>query len=222
MFGLGKNKSKIVEDESIRDKSKFVVFGFSIMIFSLLVLVVGEIYTSIQISKQNELIDGAGNIQEQSDKIVIEMAKKGKDVNKAEYKYVKEIMKFMSPDEFQNFKNSISGIANQFNVQINSLNEGKAQKLGKIYSINYIEYQLLSTFENLTFFKNKISETNFKINIIEENIRRENPSSDKIITEGKIGVYVFPKKEKLLKEKSKIIEQFRKEEEKDKEENPKS
>ena len=33
----------------------------------------------------------------------------------------------MSPTEFQNFKNSISGMANQFNVQINSLNEGKLQ-----------------------------------------------------------------------------------------------
>ena len=32
--------------------------------------------------------------------------------------------------------------------------------------------------------------------------------------EGKIGVYVFPGKEKLLKEKAKIIEQFVKEEEK--------
>ena len=28
MFGSNKNKSKIVEDESIKDKSKFVVVGF--------------------------------------------------------------------------------------------------------------------------------------------------------------------------------------------------
>ena len=112
-------------------------------------------------------------------------------------------MKFMSPTEFQIFKNSISGMANQFNVQINSLNEGKADKLGKIYSINYIEYQFLSTFENLTFFKNKIAETKFRINIIEETVSRENPDSDKVVTNGKIGVYVFPGKEKLLKEKAK-------------------
>ena len=39
------------------------------------------------------------------------MAKTGKEVNKAEYEYAKEIMKFMSPNEFQSFKNSISGIA---------------------------------------------------------------------------------------------------------------
>ena len=214
MFGSNKNKSKPVEDESIRDKSKFVVVGFTVMIISFLTLVIGEIYTSLQLSKQSSLISGTTSVQEESDKIVLEMAKVGKEVNRAEYDYTEEIMKFMSPTEFQNFKNSISGMANEFNVQINSLNEVDADKLGKIYAINYIEYQFLSTFENLTFLKNRIAENNFKLNIIEETIRRENPNSNKVIAEGKIGVYVFPGKEKLLKKKAKIIEQFKKEEEK--------
>ena len=43
---------------------------------------------------------------------------------------------------------------------------------------------------------------------------RENPTSDKVIAEGKIGVYVFPGKERLLKDKAGIIEMFKKEEEK--------
>ncbi|SMF77394.1 hypothetical protein [Candidatus Pelagibacter sp. HIMB1321] len=214
MFGLGKNKSKVVEDESIRDKSKFVVVGFTVMVFSFLLLIISEIYTSLQLSKQNRLIASTGDIQEKSDNIVLEMAKVGRDVNKSEYEYIKEIMMFMSPTEFQNFKNSISGMANEFNVQINSLNESKADQLGKTYSINYIEYQFLSTYENLTFLKNKISETDFKINIIEEEVTRENPTSDKVLAEGKIGVYVFPGKEKLLKDKAKIIEKFKAEEEK--------
>ena len=123
-------------------------------------------------------------------------------------------MKFMSPTEFQNFKNSISGMASEFNVQINSLNESESDKLGKIYSVNYIEYQFLSTYQNLTYFKNKIAESDFKINIIDENISRENANSEKVIAQGKIGVYVFPGKEKLLKDKSKIIEKFKAEEEK--------
>ena len=214
MFGSNKNKSKAVEDESIRDKSKFVVVGFTVMILSFVALIGGEIFTSIQLSKQNKLIAGSGDVEDQSNNIVVKMAKVGKDVNKAEYEYVKEIMKFMSPTEFQNFKNSISGMANQFNVQINSLNEGKAENLGQIYALNYIEYQFLSTFENLTFLKNKIAESEFKINIIEETITRENPKSKKVVAEGKIGVYVYPQKEKLLKDKAKIIEQFKKEEEK--------
>jgi len=214
MFGLGKNKSKVVEDESIRDNSKFVVVGFSVMVFSFLLLIISEIYTSLQLSKQNRLIASTGDIQEKSDNIVLEMAKVGRNVNKSEYEYIKEIMMFMSPAEFQNFKNSISGMANEFNVQINSLNESKADQLGKTYSINYIEYQFLSTYENLTFLKNKISETDFKINIIEEEVTRENPTSDKVLAEGKIGVYVFPGKEKLLKDKAKIIEKFKAEEEK--------
>ena len=213
MFGSNKN-IKAVEDESMRDKSKFVVVGFTVMIISLFALVGGEIYTSLQLSKQAKLIAGSGGIKEQSENIVIEMAKSGKEVNKSTYEYIKEISKFMSPTEFQNFKNSISGMATKFNVQINSLNEGEAENLGQIYAINYVEYQFLSTFENLTFLKKEIAESNFKINIVEENIVRENPTSDKVIAEGKIGVYVFPGKERLLKDKAGIIEMFKKEEEK--------
>ena len=218
MFGSNKN-SKAIEDESMRDKSKFVVVGFTTMIVSLLALVIGEIYTSIQLSKQTQKINSLAGVREKSENIVIEMAKKGKEVNKAEYEYIQEIMKFMSPSEFQNFKNSISGMATSFGVQINSLNEGAAVGLGKNYSINYVEYQFLSTFENLTKLKNKIADTKFKINIMEETITRESPTSDKIRANGKIGVYVFPGKEKLLKDKASIIEQFAKEEEKIKSKN---
>ena len=213
MFGSNKS-TKAVEDESMRDKSKFVVVGFAVMVVSLIALVAGEIYTSLQLSKQAKLIASSGGIKEESENIVLEMAKSGKEVNKSTYNYIKEISKFMSPSEFQNFKNSISGMATKFNVQINSLNEGKAENLGKIYAINYVEYQFLSTFENLTFLKKEIAESNFKINIIEENVVRENPTSDKVIAEGKIGVYVFPGKERLLKDKAGIIEMFKKEEEK--------
>ena len=214
MFGLNKNKSKSIEDESIKDKSKFVVVGFTIMTLSLLILIGSEIYTSMKLSGQNKLISSSNRIQSQSDNLVLEMAKTGKKLQEEEYEYIKEVTKFMSPTEFQNFKNSITSVASQFNVQINSLNEGDPVRLGKKFTINYIEYQFLSTFENLTFLKNKLSETNFKINIIQENISRENPKSDKVLTSGQIGVYVFPGKEKLLKDKAKIIEKFKKEEEK--------
>jgi len=215
---FSKNKTKAVEDESIRDKSKFVVVGFTLMIVAFFALVGGEIFTSIKLSEQKRLIASTGDIEKKSNEIVLNMAKVGKEVNKADYEYAKEIMKFMSPNEFQSFKNSISGIASQFNVQINSLNEGKSEQLGKEYALYFIEYQFLSTFENLTFMKNKIAESDFKINIIEENVKRENPKSNKVIAEGKIGVYVFPDKKNFLEKKAKIIEQFEKEE-KSKEEN---
>ena len=171
MFGSNKN-TKAVEDESMKDKSKFVVVGFTVMVLSLISLVVSEIYTSLQLSKQAKLISGSGGIKSESENIVIEMAKVGKDVNKSEYEYIKEIMKFMSPTEFQNFKNSISGMATKFNVQINSLNEGKAEKLGKIYAINYVEYQFLSTFENLTFLKKKLLKQNLR-SILLKNLLKE-------------------------------------------------
>jgi len=207
---LKKNKVNNIEDESIKDKSKFVVVGFTVMIFSFLIFVVSEIYTSISLSKQDLAIAGSGDIEKKTNKALLDMAIAGKNVNEAEYTFIKEIMKFMSPAEFQNFKNSISGMANQFNVQINSLNEGKSEPLGKEYSIYYIKYQFLSTYENLTFLKNKIAETKFKINIMEETITRESPTSKKILAVGTFGVYIFKNKEKLLKDKQKLIDKFSK------------
>ena len=133
---FSKNKTKTVEDRSIRDKSKFVVVGFTLMVISFFALVGGEIFTTLKLSEQKKLISGTGDIEKKSNEIVLNMAKTGKEVNKAEYEYAKEIMKFMSPNEFQSFKNSISGIASQFNVQINSLNEGKSEKLGN--NMHYI------------------------------------------------------------------------------------
>ena len=209
---FGSKNTKAVEDESIKDKSKFVVVGFMVMIISFIVLVGGEIYTSIQLSKQLGQISNSGAIKKESDDIIIEMAKKGKDVNKAEYEYIKEITKFMSPSEFQNFKNSLSGLANDADVQILSLNEGNSENLGKKYSINYIEFQFLSTFDNLIKLKNKIAENEFKINIAQETITRESPISNKVITVGSFAVYVFPGKEKLIKDKLEIIKKFEKEE----------
>ena len=207
---LKKNKTNNIEDESIKDKSKFVVVGFTVMILSLLIFLISEIYTSLSLSKQDLAIAGSGDIEKKTNKALLDMAIAGKNVNEAEYTFIKEIMKFMSPAEFQNFKNSISGMANQFNVQINSLNEGKSEQLGKEYSIYYIEYQFLSTYENLTFLKDKIAETKFKVNIIEEKISRESPTSQKILAEGIFGVYIFNNKEKLLKEKKALIESFKK------------
>ena len=207
---LKKNKTNNIEDESIKDKSKFVVVGFTVMILTLLIFLISEIYTSLSLSKQDLAIAGSGDIEKKTNKALLDMAIAGKNVNEAEYTFIKEIMKFMSPAEFQNFKNSISGMANQFNVQINSLNEGKSEQLGKEYSIYYIEYQFLSTYENLTFLKDKIAETKFKINIMEETITRESPTSKKILAVGTFGVYIFKNKEKLLKDKQKLIDKFSK------------
>jgi len=222
MLGLSSNKNKpakAVEDESIRDKSKFVVVGFVLMVLSLFFLVGGEIYTSVSLSKQKEILEGSGDVQEEADNIVLEMAKLGKQVNDAEYKYIEEIMKFMSPTEFQNFKNSISGLANQFSVQINSLNEGKSKSLGDKFYIAYIDYQFLSSYDNLVFLKDKIAETKFKVNIEKEKISRENSKSNRILAQGTIGVYVFKDKDSYLESKKNIIDKYSKAKEENKTEN---
>ena len=63
MFGFNKNKSKSVEDESIKDKSKFVVVGFTVMVLSLVILIGSEIFTTVKLSNQNKLISSSNNIQ---------------------------------------------------------------------------------------------------------------------------------------------------------------
>ena len=210
MFSFSnKKKSDIVEDESIKDKSKFVVVGFAFMIFAFLFLIITEVYTSLSISNQQRIITSSNNIEDDSGKVLLEMSKVGKDIKEAEYSFITQIMKFKSPEEFQDFKNSISGIANQFNIQILNLNESAPVELKEKFSKYFINYQLLSTFENFTFFKNKISELPFNINVENETINRENPTSNKIIVDGVISVYVYEEKEKLLKKNEKLISEMK-------------
>ena len=147
-----------------------------------------------------------GGFEEKSREILMQIALKGKNVKDLEYEYIKEIMKFMSPTEFQEFKNNISALASPLNVQINSLNEIESKKLD-IYEIYAIEYEFLSKYENFVQLKNKLSEINFKINLVEETIKRYSPKSDKILANGVIHAYVFKDKDNLLKKNEKLIEQ---------------
>ena len=193
-------------DETIADKSKFVTVGFGALAVSILVFFILEIYTSTKISTQNAILQKSGGAEEKSREMLMQIALKGKDVKDLEYKYIKEIMNFMSPKEFQEFKNNISTLANPLNVQINSLNETESKKLD-IYEIYAIEYEFLSKYENFIQLKSKLSETNFKINLVEETIKRYSPKSDKILANGIIHAYVFKDKDNLLKKNEKLIEQ---------------
>ena len=208
MFGKKKkaDSNENIIDETIADKSKFVTVGFGALAVSILLFFILEISTSIKISTQNTTLKKGGGAEEKSREILMKIALKGKNVKDLEYKYIKEIMQFMSPTEFQEFKNSISTLANPLNVQINSLNEIESRKLD-IYEIYAIEYEFLSKYENFIQLKSKLSETNFKINLVEETIQRYSPKSDKILANGIIHAYVFKDKDKLLKENEKLIEQ---------------
>lgn len=208
MFGKKKKdaSNENIIDETIADKSKFVTVGFGALVASILLFLILEIFTSAKISTQNTVLSKDGGAEEKSRELLMQIALKGKDVKNLEYKYIKEIMKFMSPKEFQEFKNSISTLANPLNVQINSLNEIESKKLD-IYEIYAIEYEFLSKYENFIQLKNKLSETTFKINLLEETIKRYSPKSDKILANGIIHAYVFKDKEDLLTKNEKLIEQ---------------
>tara|TARA_B110000881_G_C18467855_1_gene459724 strand:- start:88 stop:765 length:678 start_codon:yes stop_codon:yes gene_type:complete len=208
MFGKKKkdNSNEDIIDETIADKSKFVTVGFGALVASVFLFIILEIYTSVKISTQKVVLEKDGGVEEKSREILMQIALKGKNVKDLEYEYIKEIMKFMSPTEFQEFKNNISALASPLNVQINSLNEIESEKLD-IYEIYAIEYEFLSKYENFVQLKNKLSEINFKINLVEETIERYSPESDKILANGIIHAYVFKDKDDLLKKNEKLIEQ---------------
>ena len=208
MFGIKKKNASndTLNDETISDKSKFVLVGFYTLIASIILFIFLELFTSMKLSDQNNILEKNNGADNESRNVLINIAKKGNEVKKINYEHVKEIMRLMSPKEFQEFKNNISGMASSFNVQINSLNEIKNEKLD-IYEIYAIEYQFLSKYENFVQLKKKISETKFKINLFEENIERYSPESDKILAKGIIHAYVFMDKENLLNNNKKLIEE---------------
>jgi hypothetical protein len=208
MFGKKKKNTsnENIIDETIADQSKFVTVGFGVLVVSILLFFILEIFTTVKISTQNIALSKDRGAEEKSKGMLMKIALKGKEVRDLEYQYIKEIMKFMSPTEFQEFKNNISTLASPLNVQINSLNEIESKQLD-IYEIYAIEYEFLSKYENFVQLKNKLSEINFKINLVEETIKRYSPKSDKILANGIIHAYVFKDKDNLLKKNEKLIEQ---------------
>ena len=208
MFGKKKKdtSNENIIDETIADQSKFVTVGFGVLVVSIFLFFILEIFTTVKISTQNIALSKDRGAEEKSKGMLMKIALKGKEVRDLEYQYIKEIMKFMSPTEFQEFKNNISTLASPLNVQINSLNEIESKQLD-IYEIYVIEYEFLSKYENFVQLKNKLSEINFKLNLVEETIKRYSPKSDKILANGIIHAYVFKDKGNLLKKNEKLIEQ---------------
>lgn len=212
MFGSKKNKSNSSQDETLKDNSKKIVIGVSVLVATIIIVLILEIYTVTVKSSQNKKIRIGKGAEERSKTIMLEMAKIGKETKDLEFKYYKALETIMSPMEFQNFKNSISGIANKNKVKINSINEGKVQDV-RGYKMNTINLDLLSGYNDYVNFKKNIAETPFRINFDKETIIRENPTSSKIKITAVISALVFEKKDKLLKDNKKFIEQMKRAEE---------
>ena len=212
MFGK-KDKNKEVPglpDETIPDKSKFIVLGFGFFVLAVIVILGLEIYTGITLSGQNKKLKMTSGISDKSRMILIDIAKKGKLSQEQEYYKAKELEKIMSTKEFQDFKNSLSPNAGKSGVTINNLVEGKTTFLGKDYQINRIKFVTTSTYQNYTEFRKQISLTPFKINFENELISREHPLSKNIKVEATIDVYVASEKEKELKKLKNSVTNYEK------------
>ena len=212
MFGSKKDKSNSIQDETLKDHSKKIVIGVSVLVFTIVLILILEIYTVSLKGSQAKKINIGKSAEQKSKSIITEMAKIGKETKDLEYKYIKSLETIMSPVEFQSFKNSISGLANKNNVFISTLNEGKSFKVRdyKMYSINMA---LLSKYNDYVNFKKDIAETPFRINFDKETIIRETPTSSKIKINAVISAIVYEQKDKLFKDKKKFIEQMKRAEE---------
>lgn len=203
-------------DETLSDKSNFIIVGFGILVFSILLILGLQIYLGITVSSQNKKIQVSSSAEGKGQKITLEIAKIGQNNSQAEYDYAKELETFMDNQEFQVFKNSISTIGGEFNVNIDKLEDDQIILLGKKFQINRILFETTSSYKNYTLFRKKLVETPFKINFEEEVIMREHPLSKNIVATGIIGAYVAPNKEKELKKLATSVKKIEKKLEKEK------
>lgn len=209
MFGLGKNKkNETVMDETLVDHSKKQIVGISVLFIVLLVFIGAEIYTSIVLSSQSTMLTKGKVASDKSQKILIELGKIGKEANQKQYEYMKSLEKIMSPAQFQNFKNSISGVASKHKVAVISLNEGKPVPINE-YIMLLINFETVSNYMAYVNFKKELANTPFKINFDTETITRETPTSANIKVKGIISAMVFEDKEKLFKDKAKFYEKMK-------------
>lgn len=205
-----------VADETLADKSNFIIIGFGVLVFSIILILGLQIYLGITISSQNKKINSVGDAEGKGKSVTLKIAKIGKDNTEAEYNYAKELEMFMGNQEFQDFKNSISTIGGEFSVNIDKLEDGDTVLLGKKFQINKIVFETTSSYKNYTLFRKKLIETPFKINFEEEIIQREHPLSKNIVASGVIGAYVAPDKEKDLKKLEPSIKKIEKKLEREK------
>lgn len=210
------NESPGLPDETLKDKSKSNVVGFGIFIFAFLLVIGLEVYSVITLSSQKKIISQSSGASEKSKEIMLNMAKVGKKVSLAEYDYAKSLDTIMTPQNFQDFKNSITPMAAQFNVTINSISDGEITKVGKKFEIYRIKFEVVSEYQNYVLFRKDIAKTPFKINFEQETIKRNKPKSKEILIKGTVSAYVMEKKEKELKKLSGSIKKVEKDMEREK------
>ena len=212
MFGLGKTKRNSISiDNTLVDHSKKIIFGIAVLFFTVLIFIGIEIYTSSKLISQTSWIAKGNSSKEQSNKLMMVLAKIGKDVKNKEYQYLKTLNHIMSPTEFQNFKNSISSISSKNNISINSLKEGKPIMM-KNYSISTINLTAISKYQSYVNFKKDLTDIKYKINFEDELITRENPTSKNITITATISALVSEKKQSLFVKKKKFYEKMKKKE----------
>lgn len=214
MFGLKKNKSNAIQDETLVDHSKKILVGTIVLILVIITVLILEIVTfSIKGSQSKQIVAGQ-QAEKKSQNILIEMGKIGKQSKEKEYEFIKSLRTIMSPMQFEEFKNSISTSASMNNVFLASLNEGAPVKVSD-YIENTINFESVSSYDEYVSFKKTISENPFRINFEKETITRETPTSLSIKVQGVIKVIVYENKDKLFMEKAKFIKQMQLAEEKE-------
>lgn len=216
MFGSKKKNDSEIQSEITVDNSNKIIIGVAVLFMSILLILIIKIYTASSISSQERIISQGKQAEKKSQSILIELGKIGKKSKEAEYRYLKELKKIMSPEELQKFKNSITGIASKNKVIINSIFEGKQIPAAE-YTIFSINFEAISTFTNYVNFKKDLSKNAFKIYFEQETIARETPSSTNIKVNAVINAVVLKNKKQLLEKKKKFYEQMEKAEMKQKE-----
>ena len=84
MFGIKKKNASndTLNDETISDKSKFVLVGFYTLIISIILFIFLELFTSIKLSNQNIILKKNSGADDESRNILMKIAVKGNEAKK--------------------------------------------------------------------------------------------------------------------------------------------
>jgi len=89
VFGSKKNKSNSSLDETLKDNSKKIVIGVSVLVATIIIVLILEIYTVTVKGSQNKKIRIGKGAEERSKTIMLEMAKIGKETKDLELNIIR-------------------------------------------------------------------------------------------------------------------------------------
>ena len=94
MFGSKKDKSNSIQDETLKDHSKKIVIGVSVLVFAIVLILILEIYTVSLKGSQAKKIN-IGKSAEQKSKSIIVIRIRSNHCTHTKYEYISSLIVYV-------------------------------------------------------------------------------------------------------------------------------